>query len=127
MRTVKVLYLDAFTEYLPDLTPYGVNLEVFEIEPVGTFDHYCASPQLCETVEKLTADKQVDIVVVGNNLGVGVTKAKAIAVNMQEMTVVVWNSYYRGQERPYADLGFRRFGSREDLLHMIPEMLGINV
>ncbi len=125
MRIVKVLFLDDAPWFLPDLTSHGIKLEVIQEGRWGAMDVYYASPEVCEAVKKLTAGKEVDLVVVGNNMGAGVPKARCIADDIKEMTVVVWNSYYRGDEAPYAALGLKRFGSRTDLPQLIPAMLGI--
>jgi len=125
MRIVKVLFLDDAPWFLPDLTSHGVKLEVIQEGQWGTMDVYSAPAEVCEAVKKLTAGKEVDVVVVGNNIGAGVPKAEAIADDMKGMTIVVWNSYHKGNEAPYAALGLKRFGSRSDLEQMIPAMLGI--
>ena len=125
MKIVKVLFLDDAPWFLPDLTPHGIKLEVVQEGMWGTMDVYSAPAQVCEAVKKLTAGKEVGIVVVGSNMGAGVPKAKAIADGMKEMTIVVWNSYHRGNEAPYAALGFKRFGSRTNLRQLIPAMLGV--
>src|SRR3989344_2701733 len=119
MKIVKVLFLDDAPWFLPDLTPHGIKLEVVQEGMWGTMNVYSAPAKVCEAVKKLTAGKEVDIVVVGNNMGAGVPKAKAIADGMKEMTVVVWNSYYRGNEAPYAALGSNRFGSPPNLRQLI--------
>lgn len=125
MRIVKVLFLDDAPWFLPDLTPHGVELEVVQEGTWGMMSVYSAPTQVCEAVKKLTANKEVDIVVVGNNMGAGVPKARAVADDMKEMTIVVWNSYYQGVEAPYDGLGLKHFGSRSDLERLIPAMLGI--
>ncbi len=125
MRIVKVLFLDDAPWFLPDLTSHGVKLEVIQEGQWGTMDVYSAPAEVCEAVKKLTAGKEVDIVVVGNNMSAGVAKAKAVADDMKDMTVVVWNFFHHGVERPYAAIGLKRFGSRNDLRQLIPAMLGI--
>ncbi len=125
MKTVKVLFLDDMPGFLPDLTEYDIKLEVLQEAHWSTRDVYYVSPRICETVKKLTTSKEVDIVVVGNNLGAGVTKAMSIADDMKEMTVVVWNFYHKGLEANYSAIGFKHFGSRNDLCRLIPAMLGI--
>lgn len=126
MKTVRVLFLDDAPWHLPDLTSQGVRLEVIQEGQWGSMNVYSAPRQVCEAVKKLTTSKEVDIVVVGNNLGAGVAKAKAIAEDMKEKTIVVWNSYSRGNEAHYARLGLTHFGSRTDLRQMVSALLGVS-
>lgn len=123
MRIVKVLFLDDVW-VLPNLTSYGIEFEEIRESQWNT-NVYSAPVEVCEAVKKLTAAKAVDIVVIGNNMGAGVAKAKAVADDMKEMTVVVWNSYHQGVERPYASFGLKRFGARTDIRQLILAMLGI--
>ena len=125
MKIVKVLFLDDAPWFLPDLTSHGIKLEVIQEGLWGTMNVYSApTTHVCEAVKELTAGK-VDVVVIGNNLGAGVAKAQAVVDKMKEMTIVVWNSYHKGDEQPYTDLGLKHFGSRNDLPQLITEMLGI--
>ena len=124
MKIVKVLFLDDAPWFLPDLTSHGIELEGIQEGPWGTTNIYTFPTQVCKAVKKLTAGK-VDIVVIGNNMGAGVAKAQAVVDKMKEMTIVVWNSYHKGDEQPYTDLGLKHFGSRKDLPQLITEMLGI--
>jgi|GEM_PF-2692605 len=124
MRIVKVLFLDNAPQFLPNLDSHDIKLEVVQEDVFGT-RVYDAPPNVCEAVNKLTTGKEVDIVVVGNNMESGIPKSKAIADDMKNMTIVVWNAYHEGTESPYAALGFKHFGSRRDLKTIIPKLLGI--
>lgn len=123
MKTVKILFLDDAPWFLPDSPHGGVELRVVMAGQWGTGDVYAAPASVCESIQKLTSEKAVDIVVIGNNMGAGVPKARAIADDMRDVTIVVWNQYSLGIEGPYTALGLTRFGSRTDLREMIPALL----
>lgn len=125
MKTYTVLFLDDAPWFLPDLTEHGVELKAIVEGRWGDGRVYVASVEVCETVKKLTEGGEVDFVVVGNNMGAGVAKARAVANGMKDKTIVVWNSYRQGDEAPYAALGLKHFGSRLDLEQMVPAMLGV--
>lgn len=123
MKTVRVLFLDDAPWFLPNLEKDDVKLQVEKEGSWGTMDVYSAPRSLCEEITRLTAEGLVDLVVVGNNCGAGIPKAQAIAPCLREKTIVVWNSYYTGLDRPYAVLGFKHFGSRSKLCELIPKVL----
>ena len=126
MRIVKVLFLDDAPWSLPDLTQHGIKLEIIQEAKFGTLEVYNYSERIIDAIKRITTEKLVDIILVGNNLGIGVKKAMAIANDMREKTVVVWNFYAKGDEIPYASLGFKIFGSRIDLPKLIPSILDIS-
>jgi hypothetical protein len=55
-----------------------------------------------------------DIVIIGNNMYTGYQYARAIPDSMKSRTLIVWNKYTPGDERPYAELGFADFTSRQE-------------
>jgi hypothetical protein len=125
MKIVKVLFLDDAPWCLPNLSQKGIELEVIRESEWGTMDVYKAPPHVCEAVKQLTEEKKVDLVIVGNNMGAGVLKAQAIAEDMKEKTIVVWNFYTLGVEQPYAAFGLKHFCSRKNLSKMVPKLLGL--
>jgi hypothetical protein len=127
MKIVKVLLLDDAPWFLPDLEAQGVKIEVIQEGLWGTLSVYEARPKTLEIIKRLTENKEVDLIVVGNNMGAGVPKAMAIADAMKEQTIVVWNYYCKGDEAPYSAIGFKQFGSRTALERLVPALLGITV
>ncbi len=126
MRTVKVLVLDDTAQgHLPMLHDQGVRFEVIQYGSIAKLTAYQVSEGELEDVASMTERKAVDLVVIGNNTGVGVQKARAVAEAMRPMTVVVWNFYCKGDEEPYAALGFKHFCSRSDLRKIVPTVLGL--
>lgn len=126
MKTAKVLFLERpyFLAYiLPALEDLGIRLEVVLQGDLGEEDVYKSSSEVCREITRLTQSEKVDLVIVANNQYVGVSKAKAVADEMKDRTIIIWTRYVPGDEEPYAALGFTRFGSRDKLSEMIAEML----
>ena len=117
MRTVNVLLLDG-TEtqgHFAHSRPPGILYEVTTEKELGHENCYSFTRELANTIGEMTndEDENIELVIVGNNMGAGVAKARAIADDMKEMTVVVWNSYHHGVERPYAALGLKQRAAAE--------------
>lgn len=57
-----------------------------------------------------------DVIVIGNNRGVGVLKAQLIPQSLRERVVIVWNLKPDDHDTaPYRELGYRHFSSRDSL------------
>lgn len=71
---------------------------------------------------------QPDLVIVGNNLGAGVDKARIMHLRgLSDRVIVLWNGYRPGEEQPYLEFGCKYFGSRMDskgVQQMILTILG---
>jgi hypothetical protein len=74
-------------------------------------DGYGVSPRSLQLVREATPERY-DAVIVGNNLGTGLSKAANLPEPMRSRTMIVWNQYQPGVERAYAEMGFTRFGQR---------------
>ena len=121
-RTFRVLYLDAVLQHPPVLP--GVSWEL--IPGSRSLGGYECSLETCDEIRRLTTEAQIDLIIIGNNLDAGVQKAFAVAEAMRSKTIIVWNDYRSGMERPYVRLGgFTRFCSRIDLKGVVRELLGL--
>ena len=72
---------------------------------------YEPTAQLLKVIEAETASGRYDWVIIGNNRGAGVTKARRVAEAMKDKTIIIANSH--PPEGLYRDLGFQHFASRE--------------
>lgn len=52
-----------------------------------------------------------DAIIVGNNLGSGVVKARALPESVRDRTMIVWNRYVPGDGKSYFEMGFRHLGN----------------
>lgn len=145
MKIMKVLFLDDdfWIWYLGELPEVSANpkenltekdlkvgrsmrLEVIRQDSIAKHQTYKDAPDpLRMAIKTMTENKEVDIVVVGNNWQNGLTRAREIADDLKEKTIVVWHRYQPGAEKPYAKLGFQHFCSRRDLRKKLKELLGI--
>lgn len=127
-KKATLLYLDG-SSHLPlvrlSLARCGiVDFDMYQQKDIGDPNVYESPEHVCQQITLMTSNNKVDIVIIGNNLGAGVAKARAVADAMRDRTVVVWNVYRKGDESTYAKLGFKRFGSRSDLPDILSAMLG---
>ncbi|MSR78847.1 MAG: hypothetical protein EXS59_01750 [Candidatus Taylorbacteria bacterium] len=108
-----------------DIVP-GVRLEVIEaFAGAKRCSCYDPDPVLCEKIKTMTANREVDIVVIGNNRGAGLEKAKAIAQHLQDQTIVTFfDKPHEGMTREYVEMGFKHFCIRRDLRQRLQTMLG---
>jgi hypothetical protein len=145
MKIVKVLYLDDdfwiwYLGEVPDLSAdlkkdltekdlkigRGMRLEVIREHSIVRHKAYHDAPEpVVKAIKTMTENKEVDIVVVGNNWQNGLTRAREIAEDLKPKTIVVWHDYQPGAEKPYAELGFQHFCRRRDLRKKLKELLGI--
>jgi hypothetical protein len=70
--------------------------------------------KLIREANKKSKSSDIDLIIIGNNMGAGVDKARALTPEACPKTIVVWNDYLPGTELPYAELGYRYFASRAD-------------
>jgi len=125
MQKVRILHWDDEDYHSYVLRDKGLEVETIKLEVYIGY-RYRVVPSICANAQRLTMEKAVDLVILGNNLGTGLTNAEFIADPMKEKTIVVWNYYQPGQEDPYAAMGFRHFCSRRDLEKFIPKVLGLS-
>lgn len=119
---MRILFLDSFTGHLPKLESRGIKVQLTE-ERTWNTELYEASPATLSKIRDLTASGVYDIVILGNMLGAGVAKAKAVNPRLRSRTIVVWNEYVPGVEKPYAALGYAKFMSRIDLRKYIVTLI----
>lgn len=56
--------------------------------------------------------EKYDVIIIGNNLGTGISKARELPPEVHNRTMIAWNEYRPGNEQPYAAMGFTHFGNR---------------
>ena len=104
----------------------GIRLEVIDAF-AGTKRCSCYDPDpaLCEKIKMMTANKEMDIVVIGNNRVAGLEKAKAVAQDLQDRTIVTFfGKLHEGLTREYAEMGFKHFCIRRELRQRLQAMIG---
>ena len=118
MITLKVLHLDG---HFPDwvsrhMRKAGIQLEVTSETSADAMadGHYIVSRRSLELAAAATPELY-DVVLLGNNRGVGFEKAAALPESMFDRTLVMWNRYHPGDEAAYAAFGFTHFGQRSVL------------
>ena len=126
----RILLLDDAPEFLPKVE--GITLNVIQEAIRDPWLLYCvpgsgaygSDPAKEAMIRDVTSNGKVDYVVIGNNCGVGIRKAAAVAEVMRaNKACVVWNSYFPGDEAEYARLGFKHFMSRSDLAQHLGKYL----
>ena len=76
--------------------------------------HYIVSRRSLELAAAATPE-MYDVVLLGNNRGVGLEKAATLPATMRDRTLVMWDRYRSGDEAAYASFGFTHFGQRSVL------------
>jgi len=121
----RVLVLDWLPpEVVFEAKKHGVDVDwrcnVLLLQPLAYED---AIPAEVQQIRQITSE-HVDAIIIGNNVGAGVSRAREIRPEMRDKTMIVWNDYCPGNEAPYAALGFQYFGSRDDI-DVFLKMLGV--
>jgi hypothetical protein len=84
---------------------------------------YGVSVEDVEAIPKLrTSD--FDFAVIGNNLGVGVIKAKIVPPRLRHKFVIVWNDRPGEFEEEYVALGYRNLCTRAELTQKLDQLWG---
>jgi hypothetical protein len=125
-RAVKILFLDAPPQ-LPvvEARLAEAGLEIVAV-PHGTlsFDEaYGNFYGLGDKIKILCGNPEIEIVILGNNRGAGFVKAKSIPQRLKDRTIVLWNNRRAADEQPYAQLGFKHFGNRCDIVNLVKQIL----
>ncbi len=130
MEKIRILLLThfiitTFWKYT-DWAAAGYELEAVSLS--NSFDeYYRPSLSMCEEIRELTSQHQVDLVIIGNNLGGGLKMAAFVHEDLLPKTVVVWNSYRDEETVPYAKMGIRHFGTRDQITQIIQNILGASI
>ncbi len=116
MKNKRVLFLDGAPNFV---------IEGVEIIPETKWseDTYSAFPWVLKNISEFTEKNEVDIVVIGNNLGYGLSKASAVTERLRGQILVVWHTRKYEDEALYKELGITHFGERRNLITKIQEML----
>lgn len=126
MKKIRILLLDneitkTYWKY------YNWSAAGFELEIIYLPHHqYYASNANCEQIRELTSQHKVDLVIIGNNMGAGLIRARFVHVDLLPMTMVVWNDYRESETIPYAEVGISHFGRRPEILTILKNLLGIS-
>ncbi len=96
------------------------------IRRIFTGDAYECDDRKRATIEQLTRSGSVDYVMIGNNTGIGVTKAAAVAEHLRaDRALIFWNNYTPGDEEPYRELGYQHFMSGTDIPRFFGDYLAL--
>ncbi|MDB5260553.1 MAG: hypothetical protein JWN37_784 [Candidatus Nomurabacteria bacterium] len=130
MRRVKTLLLGSRNNLPPlveAMREKGIFLDVTAEEYLGVVDHLARyTPEVAQAVRTITAeDHELDLVILHNSAGQGVSKAECINIRMRDKTLVAWGGNYSpSEERPYREMGFQNFFQyfflRSKILEMFP-------
>ncbi|MFA5961449.1 MAG: hypothetical protein WC848_02070 [Parcubacteria group bacterium] len=124
MEQLRVLYLDEDLQFLVEFNPTATSINATTEFQLGSDNVYRqASGDLCHNIEWILKDQDFNLVVIGNNLGAGISKAKAVPETMKNQTIIVWNHSTFDHMSIYADLGFQHFTTRTSLWTKIQEIL----
>ena len=86
------------------------SYEVVTESQIGNHDGYKTTAESLERITELTKNKKVDVVVIQNNMGAGVGKAKAVDPYMRGKTIISWNTTPASSDKtPYLSLGIKYF------------------
>jgi len=129
MRKVKILLLSSIqpiaSNIRNELAKRGVEVEFVPNILFGRDEVYNSSPAICRMVTDLTSRGEVDLVVIANNLGAGIEKARAVAENMRDKTIVFWTGDFGTDNVPYKQLGITRFGMTATIQESVAEALAL--
>ena len=147
-RVERVLYLDSdFYITLGNPALAGLQLEVTpEVPPDGETSRYARflpegitvltdqplvnagrksvyepTVQLLEIIETETASGRYDWVIIGNNRGSGLIKARRVVESMRDKVLIIANSYPLSE--PYRQLGIRHFATRYAAGDILAQMI----
>lgn len=109
-RLVSVLYLDHIPLYAARPSDAGLRLRL-TLETNWNPNCYLATDETCKRIAQLTRAHDYDVIVVGNNLGAGLVKARYIDKRLIGRVVVVFNDKPKGTEG-YRALGIKQFKER---------------
>lgn len=73
-------------------------------------------------IQQLTEDDTVNVIVIGNNMGEGISKAKTINEKMKGKTIITWNIFPGENQYKYERIGFLLFCARNNLFSKISEL-----
>lgn len=124
MKELHVLYLDEDLEFLVAFNPTAIFVHVTTEFQLGSNNVYAkADGDLCHKINWILQDQEFDLVIIGNNLSAGISKATAIPETMKNRTIIVWNDSAFDHMSAYTALGLRHFTTRTNLWTKIQEIL----
>ena len=120
----KILFLDGSDPWyppLPRLMQEGKIGIIVEGE-LGNRDEYIAPPTFLQRLEEWTAKNEFDLILLGNNRGIGLIKGAMINRSVRPKTIVISNvDLELGMRTMYEKLGYSRFMSRAQLIKELPK------
>lgn len=102
-----------------------VELELIRPEafPAGMMIYHDIDPAELQEIARLTATDQVDLCVIGNNLGSGVERVRQIHRPLRAKTVITFNTLPDPSEALYRELGCTRFVRRLEASRTLVTMI----
>lgn len=113
MTPLKVLILDAHDSCVGGITTKQDTIHLEGTLFPGTDEYYAEQP-LLDFLAALEPNAY-DLIIIGNNLGSGYAKAKAIPESLRSRGVITWNDEPGNRSAPYARMGYQYFVSRRNL------------
>ena len=141
MKKIKILFLDKkerYQEYIQDsiymdnlrtsLLKVEISVIFEEIIASGYKDTYTSpNKEFLKKVKELTETKEVQIVIIGNNMNVGYEKIQAVSNCLKQKTIITgnWEDISFGVDFLYQRMGFGvdSFCSRKDLAKRILQLV----
>lgn len=125
MKKVRVLLLGCQPGYAPR-TISGLLIELLgdggdSLMPIWSGLGYDIPDGQPKYLAQLRAS-DYDFAVIGNNMGVGVVKAKLVPPRQRHKFVIVWNERPGENEGEYAQLGYQHFCTRSELKQKLQEL-----
>ena len=124
MKRVTILNIDYPRLPIESLRVAGIECtELFGPEPSG--GAFVLSDEryawLLSVFAQYESD-EIDLIVLGNNMGVGLSVGEMIPLPLREKTIVMRLSRWLDEERePYQKLGYSRFGQKMSALEHIKD------
>lgn len=116
---MKVLVLDSWGTGLSQVAPDDNDVHV-EAEMFPFVDVYTPAAIVLEYIQTYASD--YGLIIIGNNLGAGLLKAKFVPQDMRSRCVVVWNDEPApATSAPYKAMGYKHFTSRQNLRVFLKE------
>lgn len=120
MQAVRVAWLDGISPF-PRSLPDG--LQLVKVEGVKNQSPYEPLDEDINAFLEAAEDGEVDVVVIGNNLGGGQKFAKVVPHFLLPQTIIVSNGEPRTSDRAtYGELGIEHLCARYDVLDLIAEV-----
>jgi hypothetical protein len=120
---LKVLYVDMRCTWLDPQDGEPTEYEITKI--LVTNPHGYVLSQDGYNQVRLAAPDDFDLVVIGNNRGLGFSIVDALRLSMRSRAIIIWNRLDEsGEQSRYRALGVTHFTERRTLREFIPQIVG---